>query len=138
VDENGRKIFHSGAVEQDGRGPVETGAHFYRSLQLDEHGNPINKRNAWGHTLSRLRAADRARGRRYDPLPSQHSRRLWREDFPEGKGELQKVSWWNTQWAYAGVRDPEHKGYSTTPAHDDGRWVFTGDTSKVSGTSVDS
>ena len=23
------------------------GAHFYRSLQLDEHGNPINKRNAW-------------------------------------------------------------------------------------------
>ena len=23
------------------------GAHFYRSLQLDAHGNPINKRNAW-------------------------------------------------------------------------------------------
>ena len=23
------------------------GAHFYRSLLLDEHGNPINKRNAW-------------------------------------------------------------------------------------------
>ena len=31
----------------DGKGPVEPGAHFYRSLQLDEHGNPINKRNAW-------------------------------------------------------------------------------------------
>ena len=30
-----------------GKGPVEPGAHFYRSLQLDEHGNPINKRNAW-------------------------------------------------------------------------------------------
>ena len=28
-------------------GPVDPGAHFYRSLQLDEHGNPINKRNAW-------------------------------------------------------------------------------------------
>ena len=30
-----------------GSGPVEPGAHFYRSLLLDEHGNPINKRNAW-------------------------------------------------------------------------------------------
>ena len=29
------------------KGPVEPGAHFYRSLLLDEHGNPINKRNAW-------------------------------------------------------------------------------------------
>ena len=26
---------------------MEPGAHFYRSLMLDEHGNPINKRNAW-------------------------------------------------------------------------------------------
>ena len=34
-------------VEDGGKGPVEPGAHFYRSLLLDEHGNPINKRNAW-------------------------------------------------------------------------------------------
>ena len=40
-------IFHSGAVEDDGKGPVEPGAHFYRSLLLDERGNLINKRNAW-------------------------------------------------------------------------------------------
>ena len=26
---------------------MEKGAHFYRSLQIDAHGNPINKRNAW-------------------------------------------------------------------------------------------
>ena len=39
----------SGAARStdDGRGPVEPGAHFYRSYQLDAHGNPINKRNAW-------------------------------------------------------------------------------------------
>jgi len=30
-----------------GSGPVDSGAHFYRSLLIDEHGNPINKRNAW-------------------------------------------------------------------------------------------
>ena len=34
-------------VEDDGKGPVEKGAHFYQSLQVDAHGNPINKRNAW-------------------------------------------------------------------------------------------
>lgn len=34
-------------MEDDGHGPVEPGAHFYRSLQLDAHGNVINKRNTW-------------------------------------------------------------------------------------------
>ena len=34
-------------MEDEGKGPVEPGAHFYRSFQLDGAGNPINKRNAW-------------------------------------------------------------------------------------------
>ena len=46
-DARGRTIFWSGKVEDDGRGPVEPGAHFYKSLQLDAAGNPIDKRNAW-------------------------------------------------------------------------------------------
>jgi hypothetical protein len=46
-DARGRSIFHSGAVEDNGRGPVEKGAHFYRSFLLDAEGNHINKRNAW-------------------------------------------------------------------------------------------
>jgi Flp pilus assembly protein TadD len=46
-DANGRVVFWSGKVEDDGRGPVEPGAHFYKSYQLDADGNPINKRNAW-------------------------------------------------------------------------------------------
>ena len=46
-DRDGRVIFWSGRVEDEGKGPVEPGAHFYRSYQLDEHGNPIDKRNAW-------------------------------------------------------------------------------------------
>ena len=40
-------IRHSGGVADDGKGPLDASAHLYRSLQLDEHGNPINKRNAW-------------------------------------------------------------------------------------------
>src|SRR6266700_3471311 len=47
TDDKNQTIFWSGMVEDNGRGPVEKGAHFYRSLQIDEHGNPINKRNAW-------------------------------------------------------------------------------------------
>ncbi len=47
VDARGRVLAWSGRVEDNGRGPVEKGAHFYRSLQLDAEGNPINKRNAW-------------------------------------------------------------------------------------------
>ena len=47
VDDKGRTVFHSGLVEDGGKGPVEPGAHFYRALLLDANGNPINKRNAW-------------------------------------------------------------------------------------------
>jgi tetratricopeptide (TPR) repeat protein len=46
-DADGRVVFWSGQVEDDGKGPVEPGAHFYRAYQLDGAGNPINKRNAW-------------------------------------------------------------------------------------------
>ncbi len=47
TDDAGRVIFSSGAVDDNGKGPVDKGAHFYRSLQVDANGNPIDKRNAW-------------------------------------------------------------------------------------------
>ena len=46
-DAKGRVVFWSGKVEDNGTGPVEPGAHFYKSFQLDADGNPIDKRNAW-------------------------------------------------------------------------------------------
>lgn len=46
-DANGKPVFWSGRVTEDGKGPVEPGAHFYKSYQLDGDGNPINKRNAF-------------------------------------------------------------------------------------------
>jgi len=46
-DASGRVLAWSGRVEDSGKGPVEPGAHFYKSYQLDGEGNPINKRNAW-------------------------------------------------------------------------------------------
>src|SRR5213076_1034041 len=44
---SGRTIYWSGQVADAGNGPVEPGAHFYKSSQLDANGNLINKRNAW-------------------------------------------------------------------------------------------
>jgi tetratricopeptide (TPR) repeat protein len=131
VDDRGKTIFHSGALENGG--PVEGGAHMYRSLQLDERGNPINKRNAWS-----------ARSVAYVRLipPGAADTIHYRLDIPEDAGSritlkakvnYRKFAWWNTQWAFAGVRDPAQGPYSVTPAHDDGKWVFTGDTSGVSG-----
>jgi tetratricopeptide (TPR) repeat protein len=133
TDSNGKAIFHSGLVEDGGKGPVEPGAHFYRSLQLDEHGNPINKRNAWAtRSVAYVRLVP----------PGAADTVHFRLRVPEDCGEritlkarvnYRKFAWWNTQWAFAGVRDPAHGSYSLTKGHDDGRWVFTGDTSGVSG-----
>jgi tetratricopeptide (TPR) repeat protein len=136
VDSNGKTILHSGYTEDgpDGRkGPVEPGAHFYRSLMLDEHGNVINKRNAWmTRSVAYVRLIP----------PGAADTVHYRLRVPEDCGDritlkarlnYRKFSWWNTQWAFAGVRDPEHRDFSLTKHHDDGRWVFTGDTSGVSG-----
>jgi tetratricopeptide (TPR) repeat protein len=136
VDSRGRTIFHSGFTEDspDGRkGPVEPGAHFYRSLMLDEHGNVIDKRNAWAtRSVAYVRLIP----------PGAADTVHYRLRVPEDCGDritlrarlnYRKFAWWNTQWAFAGVRDPAHRDYPLGPGHDGGRWVFTGDTSDVSG-----
>lgn len=46
-DAAGKIVYWSGMVEDDGKGPVERGAHFYKTYLVDGEGNPINKRNAW-------------------------------------------------------------------------------------------
>ena len=133
VDETGRTIFHSGAVADEGKGPVDPAAHFYRSLLLDERGNVINKRNAWA-----------ARSVAYVRLipPGAADTIHYRLNIPEDAGSkitlrakvnYRKFAWWNTQFAYAGVRDPADKNPAVAPAYDDGKWVFSGDTSRVSG-----
>lgn len=46
-DATGAPFFWSGKAEEDGKGAVDKGAHFYRSYMLDGEGNHIDKRNAW-------------------------------------------------------------------------------------------
>ncbi len=107
VDDKGDTIFWSGRAENDGKGPVELGAHFYRSLQIDAHGNPINKRNAWATRAAvyvRLippGAADTVHYRlQIPPSASGHIHLSARVNY-------RKFAWWNTQFSFAGARDPK-------------------------------
>jgi len=136
VDENGKLLFWSGYVPEDenGRkGPVEPSAHFYRSFLLDENGNHINKRNAWmARSVLYVRlippgAADTVHYRLKIPEDAGDSITL------KAKVNYRKFAWWNTQWAYAGIRDPSEVASNVAPSYDDGKWVFEGDLSTVSG-----
>jgi tetratricopeptide (TPR) repeat protein len=106
TDADGRVLFWSGRVEDDGKGPVEPGAHFYRSYQLDGGGNPINKRNAWqSRSLLYVRlippgAADVVHYLIKTPKDAKGPIQL------TAKLNYRKFSWYYTQFAYAGVPKP--------------------------------
>jgi Tfp pilus assembly protein PilF len=139
VDDKGQIIFWSGMVADDGKGPVEKGAHFYRSLQVDGHGNAINKRNAWS-----TRAVVYVRLIPPGAADTVH----FRMKVPEKTGGkitltarlcYRKFSWYGTQFAFAGEPDkegknvqakPEASGEAAAPAsvtadYDDRKFAFT-------------
>jgi cytochrome c-type biogenesis protein CcmH/NrfG/uncharacterized membrane protein len=131
TDDKGQTVFWSGKVEDNGKGPVEKGAHFYRALQVDEHAHPINKRNAWStRAVVYVRlippgAADTAHFRVAVPNNAGnqiklHARLLYR-----------KFSWYNTQFSFAGVTDAA-KGGDVKPSYDDRQMTFNGSTAEVS------
>jgi tetratricopeptide (TPR) repeat protein len=133
TDDKGRVIFWSGYVQDGGNGPVDPSAHFYRSLQIDAHGNPINKRDAWATRavvyvhLIPPGAADTVHYRIHIPADaSQHIHFRARLNY-------RKFDWWNTQFAFAGVHDPNQINPQVSPDFDDTRWVFTGDPTRVPG-----
>ena len=134
TDENGKIVFWNGRIDApDGNGPVDPSAHFYRSYMLDAHGNLINKRNAWAMRTVLYSntippgAADIARYRLEIPPDCGDVLTV------EAKLNYRKFNWWHTQWAYAGVRDPEDTDFQVDKGYDNGKWVWTGDTSDVAG-----
>ena len=123
-DAAGRTVFWSGQVTEDGRGPVEPGAHFYRSYQLDAHGNPIDKRNAWqARSLLYVRlippgAADVAHYRVRIPKDVKGPLTF------EARLQYRKFAHSYTQFAYAGQpRDGQPDG-AVSKAFDDREFSF--------------
>ncbi|HEV8525496.1 MAG TPA: tetratricopeptide repeat protein [Terriglobales bacterium] len=132
TDDRGQTIFWSGVVEDSGTGPVEKGAHFYRSLLVDARGNPINKRNAWA-----------SRAVVYVRLipPGAADTVHYRLRIPDNAGNhiklharlcYRKFAWWNTQFAFAGLPDPNQPKPEVTPDFDDTKYIFAGSTADVS------
>ena len=131
TDDKGQTIYWSGMVEDNGHGPVEKGAHFYRSLQIDAHGNPINKRNAWA-----TRSVVYVRLIPPGAADTVHYRLL----VPENAGSkitlharlcYRKFSWYGTHEAFAGEPDPAAPN-SVSPDYDDRPTVFTASLNGVS------
>jgi tetratricopeptide (TPR) repeat protein len=120
-DADGRVVYWSGQVQEDGKGPVDEGAHFYKSYQLDEHGNPIDKRNAF-QTRSVLYvhnippgAADVAHYRIRIPKDVKGPVTL------TAKLNYRKFSHYYTQFAFAGEpKDPSKIG----PGYNDSEYSF--------------
>src|SRR6266853_1266865 len=125
TDDKGQTIFWSGTVEDSGKGPVEKGAHFYKSLQVDAHGNIINKRNAW---------ATRAVVYVHLIPPGAADTVHYRLRMPEKSGSkitlharlcYRKFAWWNTQFSFAGIPEDNQSKLEVTPDFDDRKFVFT-------------
>src|SRR5437868_1698293 len=124
-DATGRTIFWSGKVEDNGRGPVEPGAHFYKSYQLDAAGNPIDKRNAWqSRSVLYVRlippgAADVAHFRVQIPKDAQGPITL------NAKLNYRKLAHYYTQFAYAGEPAPGQDVSLVGPNHNSLKYLFT-------------
>jgi cytochrome c-type biogenesis protein CcmH/NrfG len=132
TDDRGQVLSWSGLVEDNGKGPVEPGAHFYRSLQVDEHGHIINKRNAWS-----------TRSVVYVHLipPGAADTVHYRLHIPENAGDkvtlharlcYRKFAWWITQYAFSGYSDPKQGPHQVTPDYDDTHYVLGGPVHDVS------
>ncbi len=109
-DATGRILAWSGNVEDGGKGPVEKGAHFYRSFLLDAEGNPINKRNAWqARSVLYVRlippgAADTVHFRLAIPKDAVGPLTL------EAKLNYRKFTEYYTKYAFAGLAKPGPSG----------------------------
>jgi tetratricopeptide (TPR) repeat protein len=124
TDASGRVVFWSGKTAEPGRGPVEQGAHFYQSLQLDGDGNPINKRNAFqtrGLFYVRLippGAADVAHYLVQIPKDAQGPITL------TANLNYRKFTHFFTKYVYAGTPKPGQDPALVNVNYDDREWSF--------------
>ena len=122
-DADGKIVYWSGYTESD-NGPVEKGAHFYKSYQLDADGNPINKRNAFqSRSLLYVRlippgAADTAHFRVKIPDAAKGPLTF------TAKLNYRKFTHYYNQYAYAGQPKPGQDPKLVGLDHDSREWSF--------------
>ena len=123
-DAEGKVVYWSGQVADEGRGPVEPGAHFYKSYQLDANGNPINKRNAFqSRSVLYVRlippgAADVAHYRVRIPKDAKGPMTF------TAKLNYRKFAHYYTQFAYAGQPVPGQDPSLIGKGHNDLEYSF--------------
>lgn len=124
VDDRGRTIFWSGRAGEDS--PVDPSAHAYRIRMVDEHRNPIDKRNFW---------AARAFVYQRRIMPNTAEIVRYRLEIPPDAGDsitltarlnYRKASWWYNRWVFAGRVAPGQEGRSVAIGHDDRAFDVTG------------
>ncbi|MGA8593128.1 MAG: tetratricopeptide repeat protein [Bryobacteraceae bacterium] len=124
TDATGRVVFWSGNTAEPGKGPVDQGAHFYQSFQLDGDGNPISRRNAF-----------QTRGLLYVRLipPGAADVVHYLVHVPKGaKGPItltaklnyRKFTYYFTQYVYAGRPNPGQDPALANVNYDDREWSF--------------
>jgi len=124
-DADGKVVYWSGQVADEGRGPVEPGAHFYKSSQLDANGNPIDKRNAWqARSVLYVRlippgAADVAHYRVRVPRDAKGPITF------TAKLNYRKFAHYYTQFAYAGEPEPGQAPSAIGKDHNDLKYSFS-------------
>jgi tetratricopeptide (TPR) repeat protein len=124
TDADGKVIYWSGKVADDGKGTVEPGAHFYRSYQLDGDGNMINKRNAFqARSVLYVRlippgAADVAHYRVRIPTDAKGPITL------TAKLNYRKFAYYYTQFSYAGQPKPNQDSSLLGPDHNSLEYTF--------------
>jgi tetratricopeptide (TPR) repeat protein len=123
-DATGRIVYWSGMVEDDGKGPVEKGAHFYRAFLVDGEGNAVDKRNAWqARSVLYVRmippgAADVAHYRLKIPEDAEGPIHL------TAKLNYRKFSHFYTQFAYAGELKPGQSPELISSHHNSAEYTF--------------
>ncbi len=123
-DATGKTIFWSGQVDEEGKGPVEKGAHFYRSYLLDGDGNEINKRNAFqARSVMYVRlippgAADVAHYRVRIPKDAKGPITL------TAKLNYRKFTNYYTRYSYAGKPMPNQPASLVDVSHDSREFSF--------------
>lgn len=124
-DATGKTIFWSGRVEDGGKGPVEAGAHMYKSYLLDGNANPIDKRNAWmARSVLYVRlippgAADVAHYRVKIPKDAKGPITL------TAKLNYRKFSWQYTRFSYTGEPKPNQDPLLVSKHYDNREYDYS-------------